>query len=151
MHTATDIHKKGCFWQLAFTSGENSFHKTMEEAQIYAMEKLCESGTIGVRSFIMPIITEQQAIAKVNNIINQSSLGPEFRVYSVQAGRFGWICYWNPPGKEKVLTYASPYLVHREGRVMEWNDVAARHRLNPKDTKQVINAFVRECETKIRQ
>jgi hypothetical protein len=39
MHTATDIHKKGCFWQLAFTSGENSFHKTMEEAQIYAQEK----------------------------------------------------------------------------------------------------------------
>lgn len=40
MHTATDIHKKGCFWQLAFTTGENSFHKTMEEAQIYAMEKI---------------------------------------------------------------------------------------------------------------
>jgi hypothetical protein len=39
MHTATDIHKKGCFWQLSFTSGENSFHMTMEEAQIHALEK----------------------------------------------------------------------------------------------------------------
>jgi len=98
----------------------------------------------------MPLLTEQAAIAKVNQIISQAGLGPEFRVYQTQAGRFGWIFYWSPPGKDKELTYASPYLCHRNGIVKEWNDVAHRYRLNPKDTKSVINAFVREAETRIR-
>ena len=98
----------------------------------------------------MPILTEQAAIAKVNQIIGQAGLGPEYRVYQVQASRFGWVMYWTPPGKDKELTYSSPYLVNRNGIVKEWNDVANRYRINPRDSKSVLNAFVRETETSLR-
>lgn len=40
MHTHTDIHKKGCFWQLSFKTGENTFHFSQEEAYEYTLRKL---------------------------------------------------------------------------------------------------------------
>jgi hypothetical protein len=95
------------------------------------------------------LLTEQQAIAKVNQIVSQSGLGPEYRVYKVRAASWGWLMEWMPPAPDKALYGSSPYLIHKNGYVKELNDVAWRNRLGLGDIDAIALAFKREAETRI--
>lgn len=91
------------------------------------------------------MLTEQQAIQKVNKFISQSGLGHEYRVYKLREAAWGWIMYWLPQDPHLRLQGSSPYLCHRNGYVKEANDVAFRHNMNITNP-DVITAFVKDAE-----
>jgi hypothetical protein len=97
-------------------------------------------------------LNEQAMIAKVNTAISQMGLGPEYRVYKVRAAPWGIMAYWIPQGAEKSIVGSGPYLCHKNGVLKEYNEVAHRNNLHPmRDQLEVVAAFVREAETRIRQ
>lgn len=94
----------------------------------------------------MPLLTEQAAIRKVNQFISQGGYGPEYRVYSVRSAQWGWAMYWLPQNASLDIAGSGPYLCHKNGRVKEFNEVAHRNNIDPRNEKAVVEAFVREAE-----
>jgi hypothetical protein len=97
------------------------------------------------------MLTEYQAIEKVNQIIRQSGLGPEYVVNGVRNAKWGWWMEWMPRDNSKTLYGSSPYLVHKNGYIKESNDIAFRYKLRLDDINSICNAFVAEAEQKARQ
>jgi hypothetical protein len=96
------------------------------------------------------MLNEQQMINKVNRIISQSGLGPEYKVYKIRATSWGIIAYWLPQNPALDIAGSGPYLCHKNGIVKEFNEVAHRNRLNaldPNSFMQIIECFVREATT----
>lgn len=98
----------------------------------------------------MQLLTETQAIAKVNQIIGQSGFGPEYRVYSLRSADWGWVMMWMPKDPSKMISGASPYLCHKNGFVREHNEICHHHNLRNDDIDGVIKAFIIEAERRIR-
>jgi hypothetical protein len=92
------------------------------------------------------VLTEKQAIDKVNSIISQSGLSGEYRVYQIQDANWGWVMHWMPPDPSLILYGSSSYLCHRNGYIKEFNDVAFRHGLRLESPELVFKAFIQEAE-----
>jgi hypothetical protein len=97
----------------------------------------------------MQLLNEYQMIQLTNKIISQRGLGPEFRVIKVQSTDFGLIAYWQPTSKEKNIG-ASPFIVHKNGTIKEWNEFCHLNSLNPKDVNTVLSVFKKFAENRSR-
>jgi hypothetical protein len=94
------------------------------------------------------MISIEQAIDIVNTEIRKSLQDPDYKVYSYDTYEWGWIMVWMPPHKpNKVLYGSSPYLVHKNGYIREFNKVAWDHKATYKDT---IKYFLEDAEKKLK-
>jgi uncharacterized protein len=98
----------------------------------------------------MLILNEQQMIKKANIAIEQMALGVEYRVYQVQSTSWGIVAHWMPANPEKNMAGSGPILVHKNGYIKMFNEVAHIHNLNFRDTNSVLKAFKTDAETRIR-
>ena len=91
------------------------------------------------------MISVQQAIDLVNADIRKNYTDPDYRVYSFTTWEWGWEMHWMPPNNRKILYGSSSYLVHRNGYISTYNEIAWKIRANLTDVKDVHAAFVKEA------
>jgi hypothetical protein len=92
------------------------------------------------------MLNEYQMIQKVNQVIAQQGLGPEYRVIKTRGFSSGLVCYWIPNTQDKSLSGYGPYIVHQNGTIKEWNELSYRNRINPTDVELVLATFKNEAE-----
>lgn len=70
------------------------------------------------------MISKAQAIEKVNLDIRNSYSDPEYQVYTVKEYEWGWEMSWMPQNPNKILYGSSNYLVHRNGYMSTFIEIA---------------------------
>jgi len=89
------------------------------------------------------VITKEQAVQLVENKILEQYADPDYKVYNIDTYCWGWIMDWMPPHKlGKTLYGSSNFMVHQNGFISTWNDVAWHERQSLYDQKGIIPRFV---------
>ncbi len=93
------------------------------------------------------IINEQQAVNLVNADIRKSYQDPAYRVYKVTSYDWGWSMGWMPADHNKILYGSSDYLIHKNGFLSTWGQIAWDARIHPIESGDgIIHAFIKRAE-----
>jgi hypothetical protein len=91
------------------------------------------------------MINEKQAVDLVNANIRKTYSDPDYRVYSFTTWEWGWEMSWMPPNNRKIIYGSSSYLVHRNGYMSTYGEIAWKMRADLAATNTVFAAFVKEA------
>lgn len=91
------------------------------------------------------MISVQQAVDLVNADIRKRHTDPDYRVYSFTTWEWGWEMHWMPPNNRKILYGSSSYLVHKNGYMSNYSEVAWKNRVSLTAQNDVFSAFVKEA------
>lgn len=95
------------------------------------------------------MISEQQAVDLVNADIRKTHGDPDYRVYTVTAYDWGWSLDWMPKDPNKTLYGSSSYMVHKNGYLSTWMEVAwdaVKHPIG--DQHAIIQTFINKANEK---